>query len=368
MRVEGAGWRSESGVAHLLLAAVVVVVAGLAIAALYDSTRSSSPDQSPSGSTLAPTGGATRNIDAAAVARTVAPAVVDLDVSLADGGRASATGMMLTPAGEVVTNNHSIAGATAITARVAGTGRTYVGTVLGYDVSHDVAVVELADASGLPTIERADSSVLADGDPVVVIGSIAGVEGVPTPLAGEVTGLDRRVGAGSETLHGLVEIDVPTRAIDSGGPVVGAGGKVVAMTTAAPAGGRFREQTSDDMSFAIPIDDVFAVVDRVDAGQSTNTVHVGSRAELGVSVRPTAPAGGAGAYVVNVQRDGPAAQVGIAADTIIVSIDDTTVSTPAVLDATLDHYRPDDVVRVGWVGRDRVYRASDVRLGSGPPA
>src|SRR6476646_4400652 len=135
MRVEAPGWRSESGVAHLLL------VAGLAIAALYDSTRSSPPDRSQAGPTP---DGKTPTIDAAAVARAVGPAVVDLDVSLADGGHASATGMVLTPDGEVVTNNHSIAGATAITARVAGTGVTYMGTVLGYDVSRDIAVLELA--------------------------------------------------------------------------------------------------------------------------------------------------------------------------------------------------------------------------------
>jgi S1-C subfamily serine protease len=166
----------------------------------------------------------------------------------------------------------------------------------------------------------------------------------------------------------MVEIDVATRAIDSGGPVADAAGKVIAMVTAAPAGGRFREQTSDDTTFAIPIDDVFTVVDRVDAGQSTDSVHVGPRATLGISVRPTSAADGAGAYVVSVQRDGPASLGGIAADTIIVSIDDTTVPTTAVLDATLDHYRPGDVVRVGWVGRDRLYRTSDVRLASGPPA
>ena len=229
-------------------------------------------------------------------------------------------------------------------------------------------MLQLADASGLASIERADPSALAEGDPVVVIGSVAGVEGMPTPLAGKVTALGRQVGAGAETLHGMVEIDVPTRATDSGGPVVVMGGKVVAMATAAPAGGRFREQTSDDTTFAIPIDEVFAVVDRVDAGQSTATVHVGPRATLASrSARPR-PAAARARHVVSVQGDGPAAQVGIAANTIIVSIDDTTVPTTAVLDATLDRYRPGDVVRVGWVGRDRLYRASDVRLGSGPPA
>ena len=120
------------------------------------------------------------------------------------------------------------------------------------------------------------------------------------------------------------------------------------------------------MTFAIPIEDVFAVVDRVDAGQSTNTVHVGPRASLGVAVRPTSPDGDAGAYVVSVQGDGPAARVGIVADTIVVSIDETTISTTAVLDTTLDHYRPGDVVRVGWVGRDGVYRGDRCRARVGP--
>ena len=357
MRADQQARGSESGVAHLLLLAVIVVVAAVAIVALHDSERTSSRRQA---------AGKTRPADAEAVAQTLGPAVVDLDVSLPGGGRASATGMVLTPAGEVVTNNHVIAEATAITARVAGTGRTYVATVLGYDATDDVAVLGLDDASGLPTIAPADASTLAAGDPIVVIGSVAGVEGVPTPLTGAVRALDQKVGAGSETLRGMVEIDVPTRAGDSGGPVADAGAKVLAMTTAAPGGNRFREQTRSDVTFAIPIDHVLAVVDRVDAGRSTSTVHVGPRAVLGVGVRPTSPDGGAGAYVVSVQSDGPAARVGIVADTIIVSIDETTIQTTRVLGTTLDHYRPGDVVRIGYVGRDGVFRARRRRTRVGP--
>jgi len=90
--------------------------------------------------------------DIGAVGRKVGPAIVDLEVSLAGGGHASATGMVVTPAGEVVTNNHSIAGATAITARIAGAGSSYSATVLGYDVTDDVAVLGLVGASGLTTI------------------------------------------------------------------------------------------------------------------------------------------------------------------------------------------------------------------------
>jgi S1-C subfamily serine protease len=357
---------AESGVVHLLVAAVVLVVAVLVIVALSDSARTSTSQPSRSSP---PVGrGGARPIDAEAVARRVGPAVVDLEVSLAGGGHASATGMVLTAAGEVVTSNHSIAQATAITARIGGAGRMYAATVVGYDVTDDVAVLALTGASGLATLEPADASALADGVPVVVIGSVAGVRDVPIPLTGAVSALDRTVTAGAETLEGMVEVDVSTRASDSGGPVADVGAKVVAMTTTAPGGGRFREQTTDEVTFAIPIDDVLAVVDRVDAGQSTQMVHVGPTAALGVTVRPTAPDGGAGAYVVSVQRDGPAARAGISVGTIVVSIDDTTIPTTDVLDATLNHYRPGDLVRVGWVGRDGLFRARDVRLGSGWPA
>jgi S1-C subfamily serine protease len=367
MRATERGRWPESGFAHLLLLAVVLVVAAVAIVALYDSAQTPTSERARSRSSEPGTGPTMPPTDSETVARKVGPAIVDIEVSLAGGGHASATGMVVTPAGEVVTNNHSIAGATAITARIAGAGPTYAATVLGYDVTDDVAVLGLAGASGLPTIENADSSALAGGEPVVVIGNTAGVDGAPTPLAAVVTARGRQVVAGAETLSGMVEIDVATRASDSGGAVADAGAKVVAMTTAAPGGGRFHEQTSENVTFAIPIEGVFAVVDRVDAGQSTNTVHVGPRASLGVAVRPTSPDGDSGAYVVSVQGDGPAARAGIVADTIVVSIDETTISTTAALDTTLDHYRPGDVVRLGWVGRDGSYRSTDVQLGSGPP-
>jgi S1-C subfamily serine protease len=368
MRADGRGETSESGFGHIVVAAVVVVVAIVVLVALADSARTSSAKRARVPSSPPVASGTPRSIDAEAVARAVGPAVVDLDVSLANGGHVSATGMVLTPAGEVVTSNHSIAQATAIVARTAGRGRTYAATVLGYDRTADVAVLSLVGASGLATIEPADSSALGVGDPVVAIGSVAGVAGVPTPLTGTVTARDRRVEAGAETLDGMDALDVLTRTGDSGGPVSDASAKVVAMITSAPGGGRFREQTREDATFAMPIDDVLAVVDRVDAGQNTSSVHVGPTAALGVVVRPTLPDGGAGAYVVSVQGDGPAARAGIVADTIIVSIDDATIPTIGVLDATLDRYRPGDVVRVGWVDRDGVYRTRAVRLGSGVPA
>ena len=210
--------------------------------------------------------------------------------------------MLLTSAGEVITNNNAIAGATAIAVK-AGAGKTYAATVRGYDVSDDVAVLGLDGASGLPTINLGDAATVRVGDPLVAVGRSAGSNEV-TRQAGSVTALHRQIAAGDasdpagiESLHDMVQLDAPTRPSDSGGPIVDAHGKVIAMSTAASAGRRFHEQ-SVVTTFAIPIDTVVGVADRVDAGASTATVHLGPTAVLGVAV--TSELGGASARVVRV--------------------------------------------------------------------
>ena len=67
-------------------------------------------------------------------------------------GEAAGTGMILTSDGEVVTNHHVVAGATSVKATVMSTGKTYTATVVGSDTKDDVAVLQLADASGLTTV------------------------------------------------------------------------------------------------------------------------------------------------------------------------------------------------------------------------
>ena len=65
---------------------------------------------------------------------------------------------MLSPSGEVLTNNHVISGATSIDVTDVGNGQTYPATVVGYDRSHDVAVLQLQGASGLQPASIGDSS------------------------------------------------------------------------------------------------------------------------------------------------------------------------------------------------------------------
>jgi S1-C subfamily serine protease len=74
------------------------------------------------------------------------------------GGAAAGTGIVLTSTGEVLTNNHVIQGATSVVVVVPGTTHHYTGKVVGYDVSADVAVVQLSGASNLKTATSAETS------------------------------------------------------------------------------------------------------------------------------------------------------------------------------------------------------------------
>ena len=101
----------------------------------------------------------------------VSPGLVNVVSTLGDeNGKAAGTGMVLTSTGEVLTNNHVIDGATSISVTDIGNGRTYKASVVGYDKTQDVAVLQLQDASGLSTVSLGNSATVSTGQSVVAIG------------------------------------------------------------------------------------------------------------------------------------------------------------------------------------------------------
>ena len=124
-----------------------------------------------------------------ASAAAVSPAIVDINTTLGyAGARAAGTGIVLTADGLVLTNNHVVQGATSMSAVDVGNGQTYEASVVGYDKAHDVAVVQLADASGLATASIGDSATLKEGDTVVGVGNAGGVGGSRAPRSARWSG------------------------------------------------------------------------------------------------------------------------------------------------------------------------------------
>ena len=321
------------------------------------------------------------------IAAQVAPGLVDINTTTADIGLGAGTGMVVTSAGEVITNNHVIDGATRITATDIGNGRTYTARVVGYDRKRDVAVLMLEGASGLKTVPLGDSSTVNVGASVVTVGNAGGVGGTPTAAAGSVSALDQAITAAddgtasAERLTGLIEVNGQLQPGDSGGPLVDASGNVVGMDTAASSNFSFQSSAGNSNGFAIPINEVLTVARQIVAGQASSTVHIGPSAGafLGVLIAPLSAAGqlpggfdsGSGAqgvFVEDTVPGSPAADAGLTQGDAITALNGHTVNSPAALTALMAKHKTGQRVRLSWLDTAGAAHVSTLRLAAAPPA
>ncbi len=322
------------------------------------------------------------NAKAAKVAAKVDVGLVDITSSFgSQGSIAEGTGMVLTSSGLVLTNNHVIEDASSISARDVATGVTYSATVVGYDVSQDVALLQLTNASGLTTVKTGNSDKVVSGEAVVGIGNAGGVGGTPSYAAGTVTALNKAITAGDESnpagaekLTGLIEIKANIVPGDSGGPLVTAKGRVIGMDTAGSSSGGagFEEfgQVTTSGGFAIPINQALAIVKSIENNNASPTIHVGASAFLGVEFESASTATGAsttGVKLVQAIAGDPAAKAGLVAGDTITSINGTPVTNGTVLQQLLLTRRAGDTVKVGYTTTNGVTATAVVTLTSGPP-
>ena len=307
------------------------------------------------------------------------PGLVDINTTLGyQQARAAGTGMVLTSSGEVLTNNHVINGATSITARDIGNGRTYQAKVVGYDHSHDIAVLQLQGASGLQTVTLGDSGSAAHGQKVVALGNALGKGGTPAVATGHIASLGASItasdeGAGtSEQLTGLIHHNAGIQPGDSGGPLVNTAGQVIGINTAASGGTQFQGQQTQ--AFAIPINQARSIADQIEAGTSSATVHIGPTGLVGVQIMSSDSASangiqaGSGAVVAGVVPGTPADGAGLTQGDVIVSVDGQSVSSPEQLQAALGQHHPGDSVTIGWQDQTGQTQSATVVLANGPAA
>jgi S1-C subfamily serine protease len=307
--------------------------------------------------------------DAARVAEEAG--VVSINTGLAyENGSAAGTGMVLTPSGQVLTNNHVIRGATTIRVTLPSAGRSYGASVLGYSVSGDIALLQLKKASGLATVRLGNSALVRVGQPVTAVGNALG-QGTLTSSTGSVIGLDRTItvsdgrGATSRLSH-LIQIDASLEPGDSGGPTLDGSARVIGIDTAASVGFQFQ---SSNEGYAIPINRALAIVGQIRTGKSSATVHVGSTPLLGISVAPRSYGygSGTGAYVASVASGLPADRAGIVAGSTITRLDGTTVRSYDQLTTILLRHHAGDTVNVTWLDPYGTSHTARVKTVAGPP-
>ncbi|HEU4405698.1 MAG TPA: trypsin-like peptidase domain-containing protein [Polyangiaceae bacterium] len=250
--------------------------------------------------------------------------------------QALGTGFLIDAEGRVVTNAHVVADASAVRVRLADE-REFEARVRGRDEQLDLAVLELADAKGLPVAQLGSSERLEIGESVVAIGNPFGLG--HTVTSGIVSAKSRAIGAGP--YDDFIQTDASINPGNSGGPLFDLGGRVVGINTAVNPEGQ-------GIGFAIPVD----VLKRV-LPQLVERGHV-ERGRLGVVVQPMdarlSRALGLerarGALVGEVQPGGPAAAAGLEAGDVIVRVGNDEVRHGTDLPKLVARHAPGETVRL----------------------
>ncbi|WP_185973040.1 S1C family serine protease [Aeromicrobium piscarium] len=349
------------------LAALTAGVAGLTYAATADSESATvSTAQRPIAVTVPPPPSRAdeTTTSSATNATTAQEQSLVYITTTVDYGRAEAagTGIVLTSDGEILTNHHVVEGATSIQVQVVTTGETYSAEVVGYDATHDVAVLQLQDASGLTTAALDRSGTVAVGDEIVTVGNANGDGGAASAASGTVTALDQSItvqdeqtGSGRQ-LSGLIQVDADVVSGDSGGALRDADGDVIGMTTAASNG------APEVTGYAIPIEQALGIADQITSGQTSATITIGSTGFLGLQLDER----GGVPIVAGTIEGSPAADLGIAQGSTITGIDGETVTTARQLSSAIAAHAAGDDVNITWLDAAGASHTATARLTAGP--
>ena len=389
--------RRHHGRTLLGLTATAIVAAGVGAGTALGLSHSS-----PAGSSATST--SKNELTTAQIASRVDPAIVDVTSTLGyQRATAKGTGIVLTSNGEILTNNHVINGATSISVTDIGNGKTYKATVVGYDESQDIAVLQLSGASGLTTASTGDSSTVGVGDDVVALGNAGGTGGTPAVAAGAVTALNQAItatdeGSGSsEQLTGLIQTNANIEAGDSGGPLVNSHGQVIGIDTAASTNyqfggsgnGGFGGQGgfggsgssgsgssgssssaggSTTQGYAIPINKALSIAKQIEAGQASSTVHIGSTAFIGLQIASQQSSYYQGVVLAGTQAGTPAARAGLAQGDVVTALNGKTVTSGTQISEALVGLHPGDKVSISWTDTSGQSHSADITLTTGPAA
>src|ERR1700756_5533776 len=164
------------------------------------------------------------------------------------------SGVILTPDGTILTNNHVIDGASDIKVQLSDR-REFQAKLVGTDPKTDVAVLKI-NASGLPTLPLGDSSALHVGDLVFAIGAPFGIGETATMGIVSATG---RGGLGIENYEDFIQTDASINPGNSGGAMIDLHGNLVGINTAILTGGGGNQ----GIGFAIPINMAHNVMSQI---------------------------------------------------------------------------------------------------------
>jgi len=291
------------------------------------------------------------------VAEILAPSVVYIHVTgtVSQGpfGRfpfeASGSGVIYTPDGMIVTNNHVVSDQLGqpveeITVTLT-TGEELPATIVGRDPLTDLAVVKVNSDVSLPAATFT-TALPQIGEYAIAVGSPLGFTN--SVSMGIVSALDRTLDVPSSTgevttYFGLIQTDAPINSGNSGGALANASGQVIGINSV-----KTDDSISEGLGFAIPSSIVTKVADEIiSTGKATHAyMGVGTRTVTEDLQQQFDLSRSSGVLVAQVTPNGPAAKAGIQQGDILISIDGKELEESSDLIQAIRDKRPGDSVQV----------------------
>lgn len=360
-------------VAAALLAAVVGAGSGIAAVTLTSkSGNTSTPITSNvSGSNVNINIDETAESVVEAVAEKVTPSVVGIRTTTSVrsffGGSNESTGegsgVVYSADGYIITNYHVISG--AVTNKNGSKievftdtldSKSYEATVVGYNISTDLAVIKI-DAKGLTPVEFSDSSKLKVGQYVITVGNPGGLEFMDSVTYGVISGLNRVVSSSSDVK--LIQTDAAINPGNSGGALVNTKGQLVGINSS-----KIVSEEFEGMGFAIPSNTVAEICKNIIEKQNDPEPYIG----VTVSEKYTSSVlkyygYPSGAVIASVADGSPADSAGLAKGDIITEFGGTEITEYSMLESLLQKCKPGDQVNVK-IYRNGRYYTTTVTIGS----
>ncbi len=243
--------------------------------------------------------------------------------------RSSGSGVLVSPDGYIVTNNHVVQNARRVRVQLAYApdmpgnpqhsvvrqrGKILEAKVIGTDREADLALLKVETSEPLPVLKFADSEMLRQGQIVLAFGNPLGLEN--SVSLGIVSSVGRQIRPDDPMIY--IQTDAPINPGNSGGPLLNPEGEIVGINTfiLSQSGG------SEGIGFAIPSNIVKSVYEQI---KKDGHVH---RGEIGVSAQSITPELAAGlglkqdwgVILSDVYPDGPAAAAGLQPSDIVLSL------------------------------------------------
>jgi S1-C subfamily serine protease len=285
----------------------------------------------------------------------VGPSVVRIDMRK-DGRRGgTGSGVIVSPDGLVLTNSHVVAGQKQIGIRMSD-GGNHAARVIGDDPDTDLALAHIEASTHFPHAKLGDSKRLRRGQIAIAIGNPLGFESTVT--TGVVSALGRSLRAGNgRVIEDVVQTDAALNPGNSGGALVSTLGEVIGINTAMING-------AQGICFAVASNTARYIlgelvkhgrVRRAYLGLSAQTTPIPKRFADILGRKETSAA-----MIASVEKGGPAAEAGLKAGDLILSVDDVRIGGVDDLIRTLNAERVGrtiaiDVLRAGerkriWAG------------------